>query len=143
MRQCGNVEVRQCGNEGRRALRCGAPAVTPIGSAQAGNAQCPMPNASRSVNCRTAALPHCLIGLVFVTFSALLNIKEKAQGETLGLLFYIKQCLENVTNTKLRLPYINKASAFPVCSIIQAAVHCCHPVDRLTSSRVVAPCLQR
>ena len=41
----------QCGNVGRRALRSGAPAVTPSGSAQAGNAQCPMPNASRSVNC--------------------------------------------------------------------------------------------
>jgi len=49
--KCGNAVMRQCGNEGRRALRSGAPAVTPSVSAQAGNAQCPMPNASRSV-CR-------------------------------------------------------------------------------------------
>jgi len=41
--------MRQCGNGGRRALRSGAPAVTPGASAQAGNAQCPLPNASRSV----------------------------------------------------------------------------------------------
>jgi len=30
--------MRQCGNEGRRAMRGGAPAVTPRVSAQAGNA---------------------------------------------------------------------------------------------------------
>jgi len=56
--------MRQCGNEGRRAMRSGAPAVTPGDSAQAGSAQCPVPNASRSVNCRTAALPHCRIDFV-------------------------------------------------------------------------------
>jgi len=50
--------MRQCGNDGRRAMRSGAPAVTPGVSAQAGNAQCPMPNASRSVNCRITALPN-------------------------------------------------------------------------------------
>ena len=40
----------QCGNVGRRALRSGAPAVTPSGSAQAGNAR------PRFLHCRTAAL---------------------------------------------------------------------------------------
>ena len=49
--------MRQCGNEGRRALRSGAPAVTPSVSAQAGNAQCPMPNAQ----CLAKRLPHYLI----------------------------------------------------------------------------------
>ncbi len=49
--------MRQCGNVGRRALRCGAPAVTPGGSAQADNAECPMPNASRSV-CHIVKLEH-------------------------------------------------------------------------------------
>jgi hypothetical protein len=48
--------MRQCGNDGRRNLRCGAPAVTPSVSAHADNAQCPMPNVSRSVNCRIAKL---------------------------------------------------------------------------------------
>jgi hypothetical protein len=45
-----NAAMRQCGNVGRRAMRCGAPAVTPSVSAQAGNARCPMP--------REASLPH-------------------------------------------------------------------------------------
>jgi hypothetical protein len=58
-----NSVMRQCGNVGRRAMRSGAPAVTPGGSAQAGNAQCPMPNASRSV-CRIAALANCLIAIL-------------------------------------------------------------------------------
>jgi hypothetical protein len=54
-----NAAMRQCGNVGRRAMRCGAPAVTPSVSAQAGNARFPMPNASRSV---IAALPNYRIG---------------------------------------------------------------------------------
>ncbi len=44
--------MRQCGSVGRRALRCGAPAVTPSGSAQAGNAR------PRFLHCHIAALPH-------------------------------------------------------------------------------------
>jgi hypothetical protein len=47
--------MRQCGNDGRRALRSGAPAVTPSGSAQAGNAR------PRFLNYRIAALPHSQI----------------------------------------------------------------------------------
>jgi hypothetical protein len=56
--------MRQCGNDGRRALRCGAPAVTPSVSAHADNAQCPMPNVSRSVNCRIAKLTNQLIKIL-------------------------------------------------------------------------------
>jgi len=55
MWQCGNLRMRQCGNVGRRAMRCGAPAVTPSVSAQAGNAR------PRFHHCRIAALPHCRI----------------------------------------------------------------------------------
>ncbi len=47
--------MRECGNVGRRAMRCGAPAVTPGVSAQAGNAR------PRFLNYRTPALPHCHI----------------------------------------------------------------------------------
>jgi hypothetical protein len=47
--------MRQCGNVGRRALRSGAPAVTPSGSAQAGNAR------PRFLHYRIAALTNCLI----------------------------------------------------------------------------------
>ena len=42
--------MRKCGNVGRRAMRCGAPAVTLSGSAQAGNAR------PRFLHCRIAAL---------------------------------------------------------------------------------------
>jgi hypothetical protein len=42
--------MRHCGSVGRRALRCGAPAVTPSGSAQAGNAR------PRFLHCRITEL---------------------------------------------------------------------------------------
>jgi hypothetical protein len=47
--------MRQCGNEGRRAMRSGAPAVTPGVSAQAGNAR------PRFQYYRITALANCLI----------------------------------------------------------------------------------
>jgi hypothetical protein len=47
--------MRQCGNEGRRAMRSGAPAVTPGVSAQAGNAR------PRFQHCRIAAFTNCPI----------------------------------------------------------------------------------
>ena len=50
--------MRQCGNVGRRALRSGAPAVTPSVSAQAGNAR------PRFHHCRIAALPHYRISIL-------------------------------------------------------------------------------
>ena len=55
--QCGNLRMRQCGNVGRRAMRCGAPAVTPSVSAQAGNAR------PRFYHCRITALSNCHIKL--------------------------------------------------------------------------------
>ena len=48
----------QCGNVGRRALRSGAPAVTPSGSAQAGNAR------PRFLHCRITAFSNCLIDTI-------------------------------------------------------------------------------
>jgi len=47
--------MRQFGNEGRRAMRCGAPADTPSDFAQAGNAR------PRFQHCRITELPHCRI----------------------------------------------------------------------------------
>jgi len=44
--------MRQCGNVGRRAMRCGAPAVTPSVYAQAGNAR------PRFQHCLIAELPN-------------------------------------------------------------------------------------
>jgi hypothetical protein len=38
-RELANLSICECGNVGRRALRSGAPAVTPSVSAQAGNAR--------------------------------------------------------------------------------------------------------
>jgi hypothetical protein len=52
-----NAAMRQCRKRGRALPAC---AETLGVTAQAGNAHCPMPNASRSV-CRIAALPHSQI----------------------------------------------------------------------------------
>jgi hypothetical protein len=59
-----NAAMRQCRKRGRALPAC---AETLGVTAQAGNAHCPMPNASRSV-CRIAAFPNWLI--VFFTLFA-------------------------------------------------------------------------